>query len=149
MTPTRPSGRRRTGDERGVVTPFVVLITLALLIAVGLVYDGGTVLGGRREAAGLASSAARLGSQAINEHVVRGGSGELVDVPRAQQLVDEYLQGTGASAVVTYDAGANLVRVQLTMDVDLEILTIAGLTTRRVTATRTATPLIGVNGPGT
>lgn len=137
---------RRRGT-RGVVTPFVVLITISLLLAVGLVYDGGTVLGGRRQAASLAASSARIGSQAIDENVVLGGSGALVDVGRAQALVDQYLQGTGAAAVVTYDAGANLVRVRLSMDVRLRILTLTGLTTRTVTATRTATPVIGVNGP--
>lgn len=138
--------RRHPGD-RGVVTPFVVLITLALLIAVGLVYDGGTVLGGRRQAASLASSSARLGAQAIDENVVLGGSGTLVEEGRAQALVDDYLRGTGARATVRYDAGANLVRVELSMDVRLRILTITGLTTRTVTATRTATPVLSVDGP--
>lgn len=130
------------------MTPFVVLIVVAILFAVGLVYDGGSVLGGRREAASLAASSARLGAQAIDENVVLGGGGSLVDQARAQALVDDYLQGTGARGVVTYDAGANLVRVRISMDVKLHILTIAGLTTRTVTATRSATPLLSVEGPG-
>ena len=138
------TGRR---GERGVVTPFVVLITVALLVAVGLVYDGGSVLGGRREAASLAASAARIGAQAIDENVVLGGTGSLVQVGRAQALVDDYLAGTGARAEVSYDAGANLVRVRLRMDVRLRILTITGITTRTVTATRTATPILSVDGP--
>ena len=57
--------------ERGSVTVFVVIFTIALVFVAGLVFDGGQILAARREASNVAESAARAGAQAIDEGELR------------------------------------------------------------------------------
>lgn len=56
--------RRR--DERGSITPFVVIISLALIMLAALVVDGGRQLNAKGRAIAYAQEAARAGSQAID-----------------------------------------------------------------------------------
>ena len=59
--------RARPGDgEAGMVTAFVVILTLALLAMAGLVTDGGLALAAKVRAIDDAQAAARAGAQAID-----------------------------------------------------------------------------------
>lgn len=57
---------RRTRDECGSITPFVVIVSLAILMLAALVLDGGRQLNARGRATAYAQEAARAGSQAID-----------------------------------------------------------------------------------
>ena len=60
---SRPRARGRAGSERGSVSLLVVLMVPALLMAGGLVLDGGRQLQARRAATGAAAAAARAAAQ--------------------------------------------------------------------------------------
>ena len=61
---TRTRTRRR--DERGSITPFVVIVSIALIMLAGLVVDGGRQLNAKGRALAYAQEAARAGSQAVD-----------------------------------------------------------------------------------
>jgi len=56
----------RIRDERGSITPFVVIVSLAILMLAALVIDGGRQLNGKGRAIAYAQEAARAGAQAID-----------------------------------------------------------------------------------
>ncbi len=97
MNPTRPA------RERGAVTVFVTIITVALIAVGGLVADGGRILATRREAANVAESAARAGAQAIDLHALRTTRELVLDPTAAIADADAYLSATGYSGTVTAD----------------------------------------------
>ncbi|MEZ5230977.1 MAG: Tad domain-containing protein [Acidimicrobiales bacterium] len=66
-------------QERGSVTVFTVVMTVALLFMAGLVFDGGQILNARRVAANIAESAARAGAQELDEDAARGTGATTLD----------------------------------------------------------------------
>jgi Flp pilus assembly protein TadG len=56
----------RARDERGSITPFVVIVSLAILLLAALVIDGGRQLNAKGRAIAYAQEAARAGAQAID-----------------------------------------------------------------------------------
>ena len=56
----------RVRDERGSITPFVVIVSLVILMLGALVVDGGRQLNGKGRAIAYAQEAARAGAQAID-----------------------------------------------------------------------------------
>jgi Flp pilus assembly protein TadG len=56
--------RRR--DETGSITPFVVIVSLAIILLAALVVDGGRQLNGKGRAVAYAQEAARAGAQAVD-----------------------------------------------------------------------------------
>jgi Flp pilus assembly protein TadG len=83
----------RNGNENGMVTAFVVTLTLALLVVVGLVLDGGYTLAARREAIDEADGAARAAAQSV-ALTIRNGP-VVLDQSRAQVAADAFLAPTG------------------------------------------------------
>lgn len=53
-------------EETGSITPFVVIVSLAIVLLAALVVDGGRQLNARGRAVAYAQEAARAGAQAIN-----------------------------------------------------------------------------------
>jgi uncharacterized membrane protein len=121
-------------DEAGMVTAFVVSITAALLLFIGLVLDGGYLLAARREAIDEAEGAARAAAQAVATPA-RAGSLTL-DPARAQAAVDNFLAPTGHRGVATVNG--DVVVVTVSFSHPMLILGIGGLTARTVTGTGTA-----------
>ena len=73
-------------DSAGSITPFVLIVTIALLALGGLVVDGGRQLNAKSRAVAYAQEAARAGAQAINlENEV-----ELVDAANASRVIEDY-----------------------------------------------------------
>ncbi|WP_367186737.1 Tad domain-containing protein, partial [Sporichthya sp.] len=58
------AGRAARRSDEGSITPFVVVITAALLAMGGLVVDGGFALAARQDATATAEQAARAGADA-------------------------------------------------------------------------------------
>lgn len=120
MTPTHNS------DERGSATVFVMLFTVALLVAAGLVIDGGHALAERRKLSNQADQAARVGADALDESDLRDGGAADVDPDLARAAATAYLSEVGATgATVTVRGGE--VTVTLEGHAKTSILSVVGI----------------------
>ena len=128
----------RERDEQGAAAAVVVLFTLALLAAAGLVIDGGYALGAQRRAMNSAEQAARAGADALDEAALRNGTVR-VDPTRADQVASAYLDAAGVTGSVT--AQGDQVTVTVVIDQDTTLLSAVGVDSIHVEATATATSI--------
>lgn len=92
---------KRAHRDRGAVTAFAVIAVIGLLMAAGLVLDGGRLLAARRDAIDVGRGAARAGAQAVIPAVPGSGGTAQVDPVRAQALAQAYLARAGYQGDVT------------------------------------------------
>lgn len=143
MTVRRHPGR--DDEDRGSITVFVVGVVVALIAVAGLVFDGGTIIAGHREADAEAQGAARAGAEAVagSERV----SGAVtIDPSAAQQAAQLYLATYRHAGQVTVDGDSVTVTVSFTEP--LQVLSIVGMSSKTVTGTSSATALTGITGAG-
>src|SRR5262245_46898393 len=76
----------RTIDERGALTPAVIVMAVGLLLLGGLVTDGGRQLNARLRAEAAAEEAARAGSTMLDLRETDA----VIDPEKARQAVDRY-----------------------------------------------------------
>jgi Flp pilus assembly protein TadG len=122
-------------DERGAVSTFLAVIFVALLMAAGLVVDGGRKIVALRDASHLADNAARAGAQAIDLETLRSTGSLRLDPASATSRAFQYLAATGNQGDVSVTADTVTVTVSLT--VHPALLPVGPMT---VTATETAAP---------
>lgn len=136
------SGDPLVGDQ-GSITPFVVVLTAALLAMAGLVVDGGYALAARQEAAATAEQAARAGADALARESLMRGRPIRINPAQAQVAVDRHLAAVGhpGSAAVTSDAVTVTVRVTR----KTAILSAIGIDTLTATESATARGLTGID----
>lgn len=120
-------------DDRGAISTFLAVVFLALLMAAGLVVDGGRKVAALREASHLADNAARAGAQAVDLGMLRSSGTLILEPDRAAALSEQYLAVAGHTGHVSVDGDTVTVTVTLTVD---PTLLPTGLFT--VTATETA-----------
>ena len=94
-------------SEQGSVTVIVTIISVALIFMAGLVVDGGQVLNARRQAANLAESAARAGTQQLDETAARRDGTTRLDQQQATRRAQTYLAGTGTATPIRGITQAN------------------------------------------
>jgi Flp pilus assembly protein TadG len=82
------------------VTLFMVLVTLALMLAVGLVVDGAHKIQALQRADAAAEEAARAAGQAIQPAVSVRGQAPRADTARAAAAAREYLAAAGVAGTV-------------------------------------------------
>lgn len=128
-------------EERGTVTAFVTVMTLAMLMAAGLVLDGGNLLAARREAMDVAGQAARAGAQAVDLDALRRRSTDL-DASAAVAEARSFLASRGYSGSVV--VAGDRVRVTVEARRDLGLLRLVGLTSAAVSGTGHARLVRGV-----
>ena len=128
--------RRRIRGSAGNVSLFVVLLLPALMLAAGLVLDGGRQIQARRDAQGAAAAAARAAVQLSPEEAFGHG----LDATRAAARAEAELGRLGRGGAVSVSGQRVTVRVEAA--VDYLILPGGG----RVSQSATATPLDGVTG---
>jgi hypothetical protein len=111
---TRPRSQRRR-DDRGQITPALVVLVLGAYFALGLVVDGGRSLGAYVRAHDLAQSAARAGAQATQPDDLAVGTTR-VDAASAEAAVAEFMATAGnpGSANVTVNGTEVTVTVTVT-----------------------------------
>ncbi len=120
----RPAPQLLSGDDdRGMVTAFVVIFSVALVFMVGLVFDGGRMLSAHRQARDVADAAARAGAQALNEDAVRAGAPIKLDAFAARTAACNFVNQTSyvchdAAADVTVNGNEVVVRVHGTVDLE-------------------------------
>ena len=107
---------RRGRGERGSVSLLVVIMVPALLMAAGLVLDGGRQLQVRREATAAAATAARAGTQVTEQEIY----GRAIDPELATSRASAALRAAGMSGSVV--VSGNRVTVTVTANVDYLIL---------------------------
>ena len=135
--------RRRSGCESGQVTAFVIIMTLALLLAAGLVYDGGLILAAKRQAINEAEAAARAGTQALDIDAYRASGTVHLEPDQAIALASRYLAETGHPNTVTL-LGDDQVEVSVEISQPVTLLGLGGLGTQTVTGHATAHAVAGV-----
>lgn len=126
-------GRRLRGS-RGNVSLLVVIMVPALLMAAGLVLDGGRQLQVRRDAGAAAAAAARAATQLSEQEIY--GSG--LDPGLATSRASAELAAQGVTGNVAVDGQTVIVTVTATVD----YLILPG--SRSVSTSSTSTPLDGV-----
>ena len=127
-------------DERGVITIFVVTMTTAMIVVVGLVLDGGYTLAARREALDEADGAARAAAQAVSVSARNGVV--TLDAARAQSAVDIFLAPTGHTGHATVQG--DVVTVSVSFPHRMLILGIGHLFSVNVTGRGSARAVRGI-----
>jgi Flp pilus assembly protein TadG len=133
-------GRRRD-DDRGAITLFVVVFTVALLAAVGLVVDGGGKVRALQRADEAAREAARAGSQMLDVPSAVRGQGVRIDPAGAARAARAYLAAADVDGTVTVEG--NAVRVSTSLTYEPVFLSLAGVGPMTVTGTASARPVAG------
>lgn len=135
MTRLRACLRRSVGDDRGSATVWMIGVTVASFLMIGLLLDGGVMLRSRSDAFALAGSAARVGAQQLDPDAAVEGL-TVLDPIAAEQAVLGYLaaQGVTGKATVTGDT----VTVAVTTSAQLQMLRVVGGDTVTFDATATA-----------
>jgi Flp pilus assembly protein TadG len=131
MTP-----RRRRRGESGQTIAFVVGITLALLLLIGLTVDGGRILSARERALDEAQEAARVAAQQLDQAALRATGVAIVNQADANRAVHAYLQATGDTGSISVQGSDVQVSVQHSLGMD--ILSLVGIGTVTISETGTA-----------
>ena len=131
--------------EAGVVTAFIVVMTVALIAVTGLVVDGGLVLADRQRALDAADAAARAGAQALDERSLRAGQVS-IDAGAADRQATGLLRREGLTGVTSVNG--DQVTVQVTLTRNLTILGAFGLRPLTIHAQGDATAVRGVRTGG-
>lgn len=143
MTQGRKSTRLR--DDDGAATLWMVFGTIIIFAVAGLVFDGGTLIAGKRDAINDAEEAARAGAQAIDAGSVLAGTGPQLDPAAAVARAEQFLDTNGWSGTATADNTS--VTVTITHQQPMTFLQTFGLGERTITGTATARPQQGFAGP--
>ncbi len=133
-------------DDHGVVSLMVVVLLPALLMIIGLTYDGGQVLAAKVEAQNEAAEAARAGSGALAA-ASRNATGATVDPNAAVTAAENYLASTGHQGQVSVNG--TVVTVTVSFDKPLVILSVAGVRSAHVVQTASSDAVAGISGAGT
>lgn len=137
--------KHRLVTDSGAVTPFMVLLSLALIAMIGLVYDGGRAIGQKSTATALASEAARAAAAQLDlDHYRTTGLARL-DVAAATAEAHQWLGASDHTGSVT--ASTEEVTVIVTVTEDTHLVNLVGVSTLSMTAEATATPRHGVSEP--
>lgn len=134
---------RRWRDDAGQVTGFVVILVLAMLLAGGLVFDGGRLLAERRELHDLANGAARAGAQAMSLDALRADGATAVDPDTGVLSAREFLAASGRTGEI--QVVGDTVTVTVRASTELVILRLAGVASREVVGRGSARLVRGVS----
>jgi Flp pilus assembly protein TadG len=150
--PGSSSGRSRplqvraadgSGGENGSVSLLLVVAVLAMLIAVGLVVDGGQKLRATQRADNAAAEAARAAVLTVQPGATVRGLTPRVDTAAAIRAAQDYLTAAGVTGSTHVTAG----RVTVTTSVSFlpSVLSLIGLGQQIVTGQATARLARGVS----
>lgn len=140
--PLRLTSPARRSDE-GSITPFVVVITVALLAMAGLVVDGGFALAARQEATAVAEQAARAGADVLDRDDAQRGGPLRLNPTGARAAAERYLATTGHTGHAT--VAGDTVTVSVSVTRRTAILSAFGIDTLTATSTASARGLTGID----
>lgn len=121
--------RRRllSHPDRGSISLFAVVATVALIIIIGLVVDGGGRIQAQQRAQAAAREAARSGGQAIQFAPAIRGQGVYANSGPARTAAQSYLNGAGVSGSVSILNNGTVIAVDTTESYQPIFLSIAGI----------------------
>lgn len=154
----RLNGRRRDRDQRGALTPAVVVMALGLLLLGGLVTDGGRQLNAQLQAQAYAEEGARAGANplvltqaqpSIDKAKSTAEVARFCAVARTQSSTITDCGVTGFGSKKDAD-GQPVYFVEVTVDMELEttLFGIIGIHTLHVSQTATASAVEGIQRAG-
>jgi len=138
MRSTRSIRRLRVPRDEGSASLFVLVTVVALMLAIGLVVDGGRKVEALQRADAIAREAARTASQQLVAHRSVRGMSPQIDTATAERAAATYL----ASAGVRGAAVATATTVTVTAEVTEPTTFLAAIGITEVNATGTATARI-------
>jgi len=141
--PARWRHRRRDDHDRGSITAYLLITTVAIFALAGLVLDGGAALAAHGRAADVAQQAARAGADALDVTSLRSPTpaGLTADPAAARTAAGEVLAAAGVTGDVAVNGRSVTVTARVTKPA--AILSIVGIGEVGGTATATAVPLHG------
>jgi Flp pilus assembly protein TadG len=105
----------RSRRDQGTVTAFVAVVSFALVMVAGMVYDGGQILDGQARARDVAANAARAGAQEIDLDALRDGGTVALNPERAIEAAEQYLLEVGVAGRATVVDDQISVEVSITV----------------------------------
>ena len=138
---SEPPASQQSPLDRGSVSMFIAVLALSFLMVAGLAVDGGRKLGALSDARDLADNAARAGAQAVDTNTYRSTGVPVLDPAAATHAAARYLAASGHTGEVTVTAAT------VTVTVRLQVQTRFLPGPYNVSATQTATAVLGVEGP--
>jgi hypothetical protein len=140
--------RRSDSDHRdeGSALLWVLLFLPALLVAAGLVFDGGAAINGKQLGSNVAAQAARVGVDQMSPDAGRQQQvpSEL-DSARASEAACAYVAAAWPGATCSASLSTTEMDVEVTNQVPTQLLSIIGMNTFTVTARGTASTVIGID----
>jgi hypothetical protein len=133
------SRARLPAGDRGSVTGYTVIVTIAAIVFAGLVLDAGMAVATKVQAISTAQSAARAGARELDLAHLRATGVIRIDPAQAQVSAQDWLERAGWSGTVTVTG--NEVTVTVTGTADTQLLGMVGIGTIPVGATATATAI--------
>lgn len=125
-------------DDRGFVTPAVLVVLVAGVIMVGLAIDVARFASAWREAAHIADTASEAGAAMVDPDRLYRGQIQL-DLSAAREVVESITDGHRADHIVTYNRVCVIVEAQ----VDPWILGVVGAASKSLRASACASPAQG------
>jgi hypothetical protein len=135
-----PRGPRHGADrdpERGSVTAYTLVLTLAVLGFAGLVLDAGLAVATKVQAISTAQSAARAGARDLDLTTLRTTGAILIDPTSATATARDWLARAGVTGTVA--ATPQTVTVTVRTSRRTQLLRLVGVTALPVSGTATAT----------
>jgi hypothetical protein len=132
---------RRVAGDRGSVTGYTVIVTIAAIVFAGLVLDAGMAVATKVQAISVAQSAARAGARELDLAHLRATGTIRVDPVAAQTSAQDWLARAGWSGTVNVTGNEVTVTVTVTGASDTQLLGMVGIATIPVGATATATAI--------
>lgn len=130
MTRARRTSSSFPADEAGSVSLFLVVAVLGILIAVGLVVDGGQKLRATQRADDTAAEAARAAVQSVQPASTVRGNAPRVNATEAISAGQQYLRRAGVTGTVSVIG--DRVRVTTSSSFNPAFLSLIGLGTQTV-----------------
>ncbi|MGW7603131.1 TadE/TadG family type IV pilus assembly protein [Streptomyces antimycoticus] len=128
-------GRRR---ERGSMSLFFALASLALLMVMGLLVDGGGALNAGNRATSLAQEAARSAGQQLDPAQAIEGTAITVDPDAAAAAAEDYLADAGVQGNVEISGDGQTLTVTVHDTYQTYFASLVGKSTINVSGTATA-----------
>lgn len=132
--------RRR--DDRGSATVFLLGFATVMMVAAGLVIDGGLALNGRERITDDAEQAARYGANALDETALRSSQGLVVNSAAATDRATGFMANRGYRDIDVQVDG-NQVTVSAAGSVDTVLLNLVGIGSFTVRGEATAVAVDG------
>lgn len=136
---------RRTRDERGSISIWLVTSSFVMMMLVGLAVDLGGQVHAKQRAHDIAAQAARTGGEQVQAAPAIQGDYLAVDTFAARKAAEDYLATSGVTGTVTV-TGGDTITVNVTDTYSPKFLSFIGLGDMTVTGEASARLIRSLGG---